>query len=267
MKKISFLALISILSLGVSSCSYIKEFSEKRQELDDAPNVSINVNAEGEEQAEETEQEQDPLAEAIETTESLTREQDIVGLIVPTNPEARVSSSVRGRQDPFSTVAVKPQIEVDEEVPTAQPARTRDRRSSRSSERVRRPRDLGSAPTIEAIEEAVSPTANADNVLITGLIELGDRIKVIIQAPDEATSRYVDIGQYISNGKVLVKRIESSFPTPTVILEESGREVARTVGQPTEEDAGDQAVLPPPPPTSGSVSWLSNYLSQVNLED
>lgn len=265
MKKISFLALVSILSLGVSSCSYIKAFSEKRQELDDAPQAALKVQAEGQEQAE---QEQDPLAEALESSEALTREQDIAGLIVPTNPEARVSSSVRGRTDPFSTVAVKAQIEVEEpKVKVAETSPTRDRRGSRSRDRVQRPRDITSTPIIDETREIVSPTETADNVLITGLVELGDRIKVIIQAPGEATSRYVDIGQYISNGRVLVKRIESSFPEPTVILEESGREVARVVGQPVAEATEEQAILPPPPPTSGSVSWLSNYLSQVNLED
>ncbi len=76
----------------------------------------------------------------------------------------------------------------------------------------------------------------AENVLITGLIELGDHIKVIVQAPEETSARYVEIGQYLSNGQVLVKRIEPGFPAPTVILEQDGVEVAKVIGEDEEEE-------------------------------
>ena len=114
MKKISFLALISILSLSVSSCSYMKEFGAKRQELEDTSKPAIKVDAKGKDQAAEKAA-KDPLAKAVEDAEELKREQDIIGLISPTNPEVRVRGSVRGRPDPFSTVAVKPQIEIEQE--------------------------------------------------------------------------------------------------------------------------------------------------------
>ena len=107
----------------------------------------------------------------------------------------------------------------------------------------------------------------ADNVLVTGLVELGDRVRLIVQAPGEVTSRYVDLGQYISNGKVLVKRVESNFPTPRVVLEQAGVEVVKIVGETNENstlDGDEQASLPAPPPSASgnSISWLSNYLSE-----
>ena len=123
---------------------------------------------------------------------------------------------------------------------------------------------MASTPTIETLDK-LSPTELADNVLVTGLVELGDRVRLIVQAPGEVTSRYVDLGQYISNGKVLVKRVESNFPTPRVVLEQAGVEVVKIVGESNENatlDGDEQASLPAPPPSSGnSISWLSNYLS------
>ena len=262
MKRISSIALVSILGVSLSSCTYMKEFGAKRKELDEAK-TSIKVEAKGQEAEKE---EEDPLAKAIEDADKIEREQDIVGLIAPTNPEVRVRGSVRGRSDPFATVAVRPQIEVEQE--EVEEERTNNRRVRGNRQRnvetasnpVSRPRDIVSTPTIEDTRNAVSPTETAENVLVTGLVELGDRIRVIVQAPGEATSRYVDIGQYISNGRVLVKRIESGFSTPRVVLEESGVEVSKAVGEAPTGD--EQAILPPPPPAS--VSWLSNYLAQTN---
>ncbi|WP_144871988.1 hypothetical protein [Hyella patelloides] len=259
-----FLILISILGLSASSCSYFESFSEKRKELEETskPTIKIKAKAEGQEEAKEAE-EKDPLAKAVEEAEGVKREQDVVGLIASTKPEIRVRGSVRGRQDPFSTVAVKPNIEIEEEV-TAEDNSRASQNQGRSSNN--RPENITSTPTIETLEapeDTVSPTELAEKVLITGLVELGDRIKLIVQAPGEATSRYVDIGQYIANGRVLIKRIESNFPVPTVILEQDGIEVSRLVGQPVEEEDEEQAMLPPPPPsTATSVSWLSNYLAE-----
>ena len=255
MKKNSLLLLVSIIGLGVSSCSYFESFNEKRKEVEEAsrPTIQIKAKAEGKEEAKE----EDPLDKAVAEAEGVKREQDVANLIASTNPEIRVRGSVRGRQDPFSTIAVQPIIEIEEEEPEVVSANPPNNRN--------RPENIISTPTIdtlEAPEETTSPTELAENVLITGLVELGDRIKLIIQAPGEATSRYVDIGQTIANGRVLIKRIETSFPTPIVILEQDGIEIAKTVGELPEATENEQAILPPPPPSFGKpVSWLSEYLS------
>lgn len=245
----SFLSLIIILSFGISSCSYFESFNEKRKEVEEnsQPTIKINATAEG-----KAEEEEDPLAEAVEEAEAAKREQDIVGLIPSTKPEVRVSNSVRGRQDPFSTIAVQPQVEIEPEEPEFD-----DEIEDNNNNQATRPNNIDSTPTIEDLEIPEPPdetlTELAQNVLITGLVNLGDRIKVIVQAPEESTSRHVDIGQYISNGQVLIKRIELNSSTPTVILEQSGIEVARTIGEPVAEETDDRALLPPPP-----VSLLSN---------
>lgn len=279
MKKKSSLLIITALGLGISSCSYFESFNEKRKEVEEnsKPTIQIKAKAEGKEQ----EVEENPLAKAIEDAEGTTREQETVGLLKSTNPEIRVSQSVRGRTDPFSTIVIKPKIEVEpvEEEEETQPRETlpnrnqernqnNNRRNQNTNNRTVQPNNIQpnnnitSTPTIEDLEtpEPVSLTELAENVLITGLVDIGDRVKIILQAPQEATSRYVNVGQYISNGRILVKRIEYGFPAPTVILEQSGIEVTRIIGQPVEEenDEDEQALLPPPSNTS---SWLSNYLS------
>ena len=264
MKQISFLVLMTTLGLGISSCSYFESFNEKRKEVEESSKPTIQIKAKAEGKAEE--EKEDSLAKAVEEAEAAKREQDIIGLIPSTEPEVRVSNSIRGRQDPFSTIAVQPEIEIEPETPDPV-----DNDSDRETfnNRATRPDNIDSTPTIETLETPAPPesppTELAQNVLITGLVNLGDRIKLIVQAPQEATSRYVDIGQYISNGQVLVKRIEFNSATPTVILEQSGIEVVKVIGETPTEESEEQAFLPAPPPmfnNSASASWLSNSLSE-----
>lgn len=261
MKNISFLILITTLSLGISSCSYFESFNEKRKEVEESskPTIKINATAEG-----KTQEEKDPLAEAVEEAEATEREQNVVGLIPSTEPEIRVRNSVRGRQDPFSTIAVEPKIEIEPEEDLDDVDNGRQQPFDNNNNGATRPDNITSTPTIETLETPEPPegslTELAQNVLITGLVNFGDRIKLIVQAPEEATSRYVGVGQYISNGRVLVKRIEFDYPYPTVILEQSGIEVAKEIGEPIAEGTDEQAFLPPPPMsnTSASASWQSN---------
>ena len=269
MKKKSLFLIVSILGLNISSCSYLEAFNDKRQEEIEAAKPTIQIKAKAEGKAEETPS--DPMDQAVKDAEGTTREQETVGLLKSTNPEIRVRESIRGRQDPFSTIIVKPEIEVEPEIETeSESSSNRNRQpNQRVNNRTVQPNTgITSTPTIDSLETPEEPpeppTELAENVIITGLIEIGDRIKVILQAPGEATSRYVNIGQYVSNGEVLVKRVEYGFPAPTVILEQSGVEVAKVVGQSTEETGDFGALLPSSyssaKNTSMSDSWLSNHL-------
>ena len=75
-------------------------------------------------------------------------------------------------------------------------------------------------------------TALADGVQVLGVVQVGNEILVIVKAPDEATSRYVKVGQRIANAKVLVKRVEfQGSGDAVVILEENGVEVRKAVGE------------------------------------
>ena len=215
MRKISFLVLVGILAFPLESCSLMSTFAKKSVETvveDGKKDVKqSNINQKLEKNKPKTSK-----AEAFQPT---GREENVAGLIPATKPDIRVRSSIRGRQDPFAVVAIQPQIEIKKDkkkvksIPKPTPSTT--------------PEDFTSIPNLEEISVANL----AENVVITGLVESSDRIELIVRAPEETSARYVQIGQYLSNGQVLVKRIEHSFPTPLVILEQNGVEVKKPVGE------------------------------------
>jgi hypothetical protein len=92
--------------------------------------------------------------------------------------------------------------------------------------------NLGPGPNGGLTPLPAIPEPNlAKAVEVTGVITVGGITQAIVKAPNEPTSRHVIVGQRLSNGQVLVKRIESnSGSDPIVILEENGVEVARAVG-------------------------------------
>ncbi len=72
----------------------------------------------------------------------------------------------------------------------------------------------------------------AQAVEVTGVVTIGGITQAIIKAPNEPTGRHVEVGQRLSNGQVLVKRIEAnSGSDPIVVFEENGQEVSRGVGE------------------------------------
>ena len=75
----------------------------------------------------------------------------------------------------------------------------------------------------------VSPTALADQVEITGVVQVGDRMMAIAKAPEEASARYVNIGDRLSGGRVIVREIRIGG-SPTVVLEQNGQKVVKSIG-------------------------------------
>jgi hypothetical protein len=64
------------------------------------------------------------------------------------------------------------------------------------------------------------------------VVKVGNETQVIVKVPNEPTSRYVKIGQRLSNGQVLVKRVDlKEGADPIVILEQNGVEVAKAVAK------------------------------------
>lgn len=75
-------------------------------------------------------------------------------------------------------------------------------------------------------------TGIASGIEVSGVVKVGNEIQVIVKVPTEPTSRYVKVGQRIANGQVLVKRVEiKPGQDPIIILEQSGVEIARVVGE------------------------------------
>lgn len=90
----------------------------------------------------------------------------------------------------------------------------------------------GSTPFVPQLPVLPEPTL-ARMVQVSGILDVdGAEPRAILKAPNEPTSRYVSPGERLSNGLILVKRIEISGPGgPVVVLEESGVEVIRRIGE------------------------------------
>jgi hypothetical protein len=84
-------------------------------------------------------------------------------------------------------------------------------------------------------------------VEISGVIQIGGKTQVIVKLPTESFSRYVEVGDRIASGSVLIKRVEGEQSlSPIVVLEEVGIEVPRQLGDGVKApSAGD-------PPTSAA---------------
>jgi hypothetical protein len=105
---------------------------------------------------------------------------------------------------------------------------------SRGTPAVPNKQPQGSSPKaplgIPAMPPIPQPTL-ARQVEVTGVVKIGGTVQAIVKAPNEPTSRYVGVGQRLSNGQILVKRIElNPGSDPIVILEENGIEVPVMVG-------------------------------------
>ena len=243
MNKFVLLVLIGSLAFVTEGCSYFSEFNDARKELEEetAKPIPVRVNT----AQTEPESTEDVFAD-LEESEEVEALPEIAGLIPATDPEDRVRSSVRGRNDPFSILTLNPQIKIDEE--KRQSLIKSQNRSDKASRLRNNDNSLSDLPVPEAVFE---PTL-AQDVIVTGLYEADGRTRIIVQAPEESSSRYIEVGQYLSNGQVLVKRIDrNNFPGPIIILEQSGVEVAKTIGSDLSEDDSISSL----PPTAPSNNW------------
>jgi hypothetical protein len=71
------------------------------------------------------------------------------------------------------------------------------------------------------------------------VVQIGVVPQAIVKAPNEPTSRYVEVGQRLSNGQVLVKNIiVGPGSNPVIVLEQNGVEVVKTFMDRTAPRAG-----------------------------
>lgn len=101
-------------------------------------------------------------------------------------------------------------------------------------------------PTVAPPPPPPQPTL-ARAVAVLGVVQIGSVPYAIVSAPNEPTSRYVREGQRLSNGQVVVSRIEMNGPAPAVVFEQYGVKVITAVGEggaPESTEAAPAAVLP-----------------------
>jgi hypothetical protein len=91
-------------------------------------------------------------------------------------------------------------------------------------------------------EQVAAKPLQAMAIEVSGIIEVEGKTQVIVKLPNESFSRYIDLGDRVANGTVLVKRVEAQESlSPTVVLEEVGVEVSRKIGE------KPVAIAPQPP--------------------
>jgi hypothetical protein len=166
-------------------------------------------------------------------------------LISSTNPAQRVQQVRGNRSDPFSLVPTTPTVENPPQAaappssaqaspPSAQAPSAQNRRSAQAPRQNSSGR-LAPIPTLvpRSPVAAAPPRPQPDlarAVQVTGVVQIGDTPYAIVNAPNEPTSRYVQVGQRLSNGQILVRRIEMNGSDPVVVLEQYGIEVVTAVG-------------------------------------
>lgn len=131
---------------------------------------------------------------------------------------------------------------------TSQRAASQSSNSQRAASRSSIPTTAfrPSIPTIAALPPLPEPTL-ARAVEVSGVIVVGGVAEAIVKAPNEATTRYVRAGQRLSNGQILVKRIEvNGGSDPIVILEQNGVEVSRAVGDKPSVASGSPTAMAAP---------------------
>lgn len=183
----------------------------------------------------------------------------VPGLLQPTNATARVPSIVVGRRDPFAMVPSSvPPIVVSTTNPATPkvavaplPAPTaRKLPSTAQLPPITLPplaakSPLGSLPTFPnsaalppvsvpaAPAVPVAPpsrTSLADAIEVSGVVQVGGKWSVIVKEPNAVSSRYVAVGDYLENGKVLVKQIVAAGnSSPVVVLQQNGVEIRKSV--------------------------------------
>lgn len=210
MSKTWLRLIIVLISLGIGSCA-----PSSNNETADIPIPPP---------AEQPQPEAQPEAEIVEETSQRVA---VSGLTPPTNPETRVEGIARGVSNPFASIAPTPVVTITEDqIPT----------EGGDVSNLPEPPPDGVLPP----EGKQTPTTEGEtepnlelarSVVVSGIVTLGDTVQIILTAPRENFSRYVELGQYVSNGEVLVKRIEEGDnKNMFVIFEQSGVEVRRPVG-------------------------------------
>ncbi len=169
----------------------------------------------------------------------------VKGMIQTTNSQARLSQiSKTGRRDPFAAL-LPGSIQLPAQKAVQSPAKQAVKQTPIQQNP---PQPIAQAPLTLTPIAALPPlpvsqnpltiappmmsqTSLADAVQITGVVQIGGKAIAIIQSPEEGTARYVQPGESVANGRVLLKRIiMSKNGEPTIVLQQNGVEVIKSVG-------------------------------------
>ncbi|MBE9177090.1 hypothetical protein IQ268_00685 [Oculatella sp. LEGE 06141] len=196
-----------------------------------------------------------PVAQAPFSEPTVTAQASPAGVLPPdligsTDANQRVRAIQSNRPDPFALIQTTPTVQIPVEE-TASPQQSPPQTAQTIPVLPNLPRvggvpgaspgattPGGAAPgqtspsAVAALPPAPPQPTLAKAVQVSGVVQVGSTLHAIVNAPNEPSSRYVRVGQRLSNGQVLVKRIEmNGGAVPIVILEQNGIEVSTAVGE------------------------------------
>ncbi|MEO0536485.1 MAG: hypothetical protein AAF215_21735 [Cyanobacteria bacterium P01_A01_bin.123] len=256
MRRLSLLLLVGFGAFAVAGCGFIDGFlngGDNASTPDDElvlDGVPLPTN-----EAEQSEEFTEPIVPVAPGAAAIAAAE----LIRSTNPDERASRVSTSRSDPFATVVPATPILVELPEAPDDPSDARGDSPGTQGPIAILPSGVNQTPggvsPIQPLPSLPQPQL-AQAVGVSGVVQVGNTTHAIVQAPGEPTSRYVTAGQRLSNGRILVKRIEiREGLEPRVILEENGIEVAVTVGTMT-ETASAEAANSAVPASQASVNNL-----------
>jgi hypothetical protein len=229
MHKFLSIFLLGIITLSIQSCSQEKPQSTSPKNPSTPPSKSAQIPAKP---ASSSIPNNPAVADASTPAQAFQKAksaQPTAGLIPSTNPDRRIQASLKGRKDPFAFVSLMAKIKAPEKKASEVAAKLPDKSNNLPKIPVQ------NTPVLEPVR--TEPTL-ANSVAVTGVMDIGGILKAIVKAPEEEASRYVEVGQYLSNGQILVKNIDTSDPlNPSVILEQAGVQVSKKVGEAVQDSS------------------------------
>ncbi len=251
MRRLAALALVIGLGLGGSGCSVVNNLLNRGEDVVDDVLSSDEIATDAPAADPSAEAFEEPLLPGLPSAAEIASAE----LIQPTNAEERIKGIEGSRSDPYALVPVPP-APTPPPAPESSPGAPSPNGGSNNGggTTTATPGTPGNTIPLGELPGLPQPTT-AVGVVITGVVQInGDRY-AIIQAPGEPTSRYVKAGDYLDNGQILVKRIETRPGSePVVILEENGIEVAMPVGGTSTPAAEPPAAALPSAPTATTAA-------------
>ncbi|TVP65662.1 MAG: hypothetical protein EA342_13980 [Leptolyngbya sp. LCM1.Bin17] len=184
-------------------------------------------------------------------------------LLQSTSSQARVETVNAGRPDPFSPVIVPTRMPIRPQpvvaaatpatpvaqapIPAAQPTSPTVSPVSTVTTQALPPLPQGALPILPpslvpgsvpqggqtvAVAPTGSPTFQGliDQVVISGAVQVGSSVSVIVTEPGSTVSRRVSQGDMLAGGRIRVKAIDMSAQEPMIVLTYDGRDYTRSIG-------------------------------------
>ncbi|NJL45508.1 MAG: hypothetical protein HC922_06765 [Leptolyngbyaceae cyanobacterium SM2_3_12] len=172
-------------------------------------------------------------------------------LLQSTSAPVRVQAVAAGRPDPFASIVIpspgsaRPAPATVTPVPAVSPAQPLPAVPIVATQALPAlPPVLPALPSPAVpgsavqnpIPVAVAPTNSPifqsllDQIVVSGVVQIGNDVSLIVTEPGNASSRRVSSGDLVAGGRVRIKSVDLSSSEPVVVLTYDGKDYTRIVG-------------------------------------